>query len=308
MKRIAAALILAVSQGLAQTPAVRGPVLGYIFDPGVHAIRPVLGVPGAAILGQPLDLGEPVDRAIISPRQDLAFAVASSDSRVLTVSLPSGAVEACECTPGPDRMVFSPSGDAAALYYAADSRVLVLRGAKAGFDLSLLLGEVTALAVSDAGDLLAAFSNGVYYFVQGGEPRLALSLSRASALAFFSKSSDALVADDIDNRLYVIRDSGGRAEARLAATDGDGISGPIAVLAVGSSKVLTANSKSGVITISDLAAGTTSAIECGVPPDDLQPLNGSVYRLTAPSSGPVWLLDGDSAGARVVFVPREGKP
>ncbi len=237
MKRILAALILTVSQGPAQTPAVRGPMLGYIFDPGAAAIRPVPGIPGAAMLGQPLDLGEPISRAAISPRQDLALAVASSDSRVLVVSLPSGAVEACECAPGPDRMVFSPGGDAAALYYAADSSVRVLRGAKdgSGFDLSLLPGELTALAVSDAGALLAAFSDGssgtVYFLEPGREPRLALSLSRASALAFLAGSTDALAADDIDNRLYLIRDPGGRADTALAATAENGIDGPVAVLA-----------------------------------------------------------------------------
>ncbi len=285
--------------------------MGYIFDPGAAAIRPVPGIPGAAMLGQPLDLGEPISRAAISPRQDFALAVASSDSRVLVVSLPSGAVEACECAPGPDRTVFSPGGDAAALYYAADSSVRVLRGAKAapggGFDLSFLPGALTALAVSDAGALLAAFSDGssgtVYFLEPNREPRLALSLRRASALAFLAGSTDALAADDLDNRLYLIRDPGDRADVTLAAAAGDGIDGPVAVLAAGNSRALTANSKSGVITITDLAAGTSSAIECGVPPGDLQLLNGSVYRLTAPSSGPIWLLDGDSPGARVVFIP-----
>jgi hypothetical protein len=263
------------------------------------------------MLGQPLDLGDAIESAAISPRQDLALAVASSDSRVLVVSLPSGAVEACECAPGPDRMVFSPSGDAAALYYGADSTVSILRGAKAapggGFDLSLLPGELTALAVSDAGALLAAFSGGssgtVYFLEQGNEPRLALSLNRASALAFFAESRDALAADDVDNRLYVIRDTGGRAEVALAATATDGIDGPVGVLALESSRALTANSKSGVITITDLAAGASSAIACGAPPGDLQPLSGSVYRLTAPSPGPIWLLDGNSPDARVVFIP-----
>jgi hypothetical protein len=66
--------------------------------------------------------------------------------------------------------------------------------------------------------------------------------------------------------------------------------------------VLTANSQSGSITITDLASGVSSTVECGCTPGGLEPLNGSVYRLTA-AAGPIWLLDGDAPGARVVFVP-----
>lgn len=305
-----AALILVVCPGFGQAPAVRGPVLGYVFDSGV--IRPVLGMPGAALLGQPLDLGRSIDRAAVSPRQDLALAVASSDSSVLVVSLPSGAVVACECASGPDRIVFSPRGDAAALYYAAGSSVRVLRGADAKlagvFDLSLFQGKLTALAVSDAGEVLAAFSaddgssGNIYFLKPGSDPRLALSLRHASAAVFLSGSTDAVAADDLDDRIYVVRDPGGSTAVTVTATAADGIDGPVAVRAIGNSRVLVANSHSGTITITDLAGAGSSAIECGCTPSVLEPLSSSAYRLTT-APGPIWLLDGDGSGARVAFIP-----
>jgi len=284
-------------------------MLGYVFDPGAAAIRPILGIPGAATLGTPLEVSEPIARAVISPQQDFALAVAASDSRVLAVSLPSGTAEGCQCAPNPDRILFSPRGDAAALYYSGDARLHVLprAGAVQGgdFDLALFPGELTALAVSDSGAVLAAFSNGsagtVYFLESGREPGLALSLSRASALAFLPASSDALATDDVDDRLYLIRDPGGRVEVTLAAAAGDGLKNPTAVLGLERSRALTA--AGGGIVITDLAAGASSAIECGFAPLDLQPLGGSVYRLAAPSPGAMWFLDGDAPGARVFFVP-----
>ncbi len=308
MKRILIALILAVSNGSAEGPAVRGPVLGYFFDPGAAALRPILGIPGAATLGQPLDLGELIQKAVVSPNGELALAVAASDFRVLAVRLPSGAVEACQCPRGPDRIVFSPDGNLAALYYASESSITVLRGAKSegAFDLSLMPGKPTALAVSDSGAVLAAFTSSessgtVHFFEPGGEPRLTLSLSRASALAFLPGSTDALVADDMENRLYLLRDPGGRAEAALVASASDGINGPVAVLAAGGQRALTANARS--VTITDLLAGTSSVVECGCAPDDLQPLKDSVYRITRPAPGPIWLLDSQPAGSSAAFVP-----
>ena len=35
----------------ANNSAMQGPVTGYIFDPGIRAIRQVTGMPGAAYLG-----------------------------------------------------------------------------------------------------------------------------------------------------------------------------------------------------------------------------------------------------------------
>src|SRR2546421_9030504 len=52
---------------------IGGPVLGFIPDAGGTAIRPVLGIPGASILGERLELTVDIRGALISPKQDYAI-------------------------------------------------------------------------------------------------------------------------------------------------------------------------------------------------------------------------------------------
>ena len=54
------------------------PALGYAYDPGVRAIRSILGIPGAAVLGAPLRLGFLPRAAAVAPRQNYALAVSAA--------------------------------------------------------------------------------------------------------------------------------------------------------------------------------------------------------------------------------------
>src|ERR1051325_3269137 len=75
------ALVLAAVPCLpAQTSQINGPVSGYVFDAAVHALRPILGLPGSSLLGRPLSLGFDVASAFVAPRQDFAFVVAADGS------------------------------------------------------------------------------------------------------------------------------------------------------------------------------------------------------------------------------------
>ena len=52
LKTISLLLVLAPAATLAQDGArVDGPVAGFVFDADRHALRPILGVPGASYLG-----------------------------------------------------------------------------------------------------------------------------------------------------------------------------------------------------------------------------------------------------------------
>jgi len=46
-----------------------GPRLGLVFDRAAGGLRPIGGIPGAAITGEPLALGFTISRAEISPRR-----------------------------------------------------------------------------------------------------------------------------------------------------------------------------------------------------------------------------------------------
>src|SRR5713226_8978568 len=64
-------------------PAVGGPVLGYVLDPQLQAIRPVNGVLGAAHLGAPLDLSFPIESAAFSSRSEFALVGSAADDHAV---------------------------------------------------------------------------------------------------------------------------------------------------------------------------------------------------------------------------------
>jgi len=67
---LAAGGVLAAQQG-----SLSGPVAGFIYDSPGHALRPVQGVPGASLIGDPINLGLDLAAAYVAPRQDSAFVV-----------------------------------------------------------------------------------------------------------------------------------------------------------------------------------------------------------------------------------------
>ena len=72
--------------------SIEGPHLGLVFDASHKALRPILGIPGAAILGQPLDLGVELHKTAVSPRQDFALATEGEHNRVVVLIIGRKAV------------------------------------------------------------------------------------------------------------------------------------------------------------------------------------------------------------------------
>ncbi len=138
-------LCLAAPLALAQQGRVEGPVTGYVFDGQAQVLRPVLGIPGASVLGDPVNLGAGLASGAVSPRLDSVIAVAT-DGTFHIYTLNAGAaseVPANGIPFVPERVVFSPTGSAAALYGGGRIQVVTgLPGApKPGnnFDISALL-------------------------------------------------------------------------------------------------------------------------------------------------------------------------
>src|SRR5215831_9744405 len=52
-----------------QEPArLSGPVIGFVFDGSARALRPILGIPGASLVGNPLDVGFALESGFVAPR------------------------------------------------------------------------------------------------------------------------------------------------------------------------------------------------------------------------------------------------
>ena len=158
--QIVSAVLLAGVAAAQTGTALSGPTMGLVFDSSQSALRPIRGIPGAATMGDAVNLGIPLASATVSPRQDFALALRTDDSSVVLARAGGASAAVPGARPAPALMVFSPAGTTAALYDSGAGRVQVLTGlpdaaaVQSDVDISALAGPVAALAVDDAGTSL----------------------------------------------------------------------------------------------------------------------------------------------------------
>lgn len=295
---------------------IGGSTLGFVFDSGRHQLRSVLGMPGAAFIGEALSAEREISGAVISPQQN--YALVTSDDRLGLVRLSAVriplAIEPVSDR-APDAIALSPTGAAAALFYAADNCAEVLTGLpdapavlrRACF--SGFAGSLSALAVSDDGaavlaGLGSADAEAVLAAETGGNARQLLS-AHVAAAAFFARGGDAVIADAAGNAIYLLRDVAGAAAVSLLAGAAEGISGPAAVAASEDRRfAVVSNAGAGNVAVIGLSGQGVKLVSCACVPSRLERMSGdSVYRLNEFSGGPLWLFDGDAGEPRIVFVP-----
>ncbi len=272
---------------------IQGPGLGLVFEERTGSLRPVLGIPGAARLGEPIDIGARLARAVVSPRQDAAIGVTAEGAAIGIRLSPAGAVtQDLGAASGP--IAFSDDGGAAAI---AGGGITLWRTGESFEPAGRvdIEGEITALALSGDGALLAALANGAVQLLEPGQPPVTVgSVRHASAAAFVPGSRDAIVTDDAGDIVYLLRSGAFFAIADQAA----GVAGPVAA-AVSSGRALVANAKTGAVLSIRLSDGAAETSDCGCRPSRLDPtLENGVF----------WLADGlvfddQPAGRRVWFVP-----
>jgi hypothetical protein len=308
-----------------QQGPIRGPMLGYVFDPDSAGIRPLLGIPGASYVGNTLPIGFTPEFVEVSPNHDYALGVEAGTGELFRIDLRPelpAAERLTAATSGVDRIFYSPSGKAVALYYRQPKQVEILTGlpdeaSRLGrIDLAGMPGVLTALAVSDDGKTLAAASSqgdGGSLFVGGpGEDlRLVGPLGSASALSFLNDSLDLLVADLGRNEVVRIRNIKAGAEWTVLASRQDGLDQPVAVSASRDNTMAFAvNSADHRIAWMPLSGGPVEFLDCPCKATGLNALtSGSVFRLTSTSIAPMYMLDarpqgdGLSGRPRVLFIP-----
>jgi DNA-binding beta-propeller fold protein YncE len=306
-------LCLAAPLVHAQQGRVDGPVAGYVFDGAAHGLRPVLGIPGASVLGDPINLGIDLASATVSPRLDSVIAVAADGSFHFFTLNAGAASEAIVngIAASPERVVFSPSGTAAALY--AGRRIQVVTGLPAApasgstFDLTPLLtlpdrrghsALTGSFAVSDDGALvLAALGAGVQLFGTGSVRQIVTA--RNAVVAFAPGSHDAAVAGI---GVTLVKDVGNAAAQQVVAPDDATQTAVGVAFSADGGKLYLATATAQGVSAFDLSAGTRSLIPCDCTPAGIAGM-GNLYRLNEVGSAPLWLLDTTSSGPRIVFVP-----
>jgi hypothetical protein len=314
--QIAMAVLLAGIASAQAGPALSGPTLGLVFDSSQSALRPIRGIPGAASLGDPVNTGFRLASATVSPQQGYALALRADDSSVVLVR--AGAATSSTAVTGarhaPALMVFSPAGTAAALYDSGAGRVQILTGlpdavaVQSDVDISALAGPVAALAVDDAGSSLflaagAAETVSLYRIAADGSSQFLASFRSVAALSLSSTGRDALLADSTAGAVYLIRDLRGAGRIEMIASGSDGLGAPVAVASDSAGRIFVAD-QAGNVTILDRSHGSVLSLACGCVPTGLFRLSGSAtFRLTEPSTAPMWVLDASGANPRVVAIP-----
>lgn len=302
--------LLAAAPGYSQNGSVAAPAMGYAFDANAAAIRPLRGIPGASLLGDPLDPGFAISLAAISPRQNFALAVSSTDSRLRLVPLSGGNAGSLpdSALTAPDRIFFSPSGSAALLLQ--NGRLQALSGlpdhaAVREIDLSSLTATPSAVAVSDDGALVALAGEGSAWAVDAGGSSFQLALPGVTAALSFGINSHDLIAVSGTGDVHVVRHPGSDSDYRLIHAADEQTAGAIAARfsADGARAFLvSADGTAAAITVD---TGAVATISCGCRATSLDPLNSrDLFRLTSAGQSVLMLFDGSGdAGPKVWFVP-----
>jgi hypothetical protein len=318
-------MVLATSGWLAgQQGKLSGPVTGFVFDGSGRVLRPVQGVPGASLLGDPVSFGFDLAAVYISPRQDSALVVGADQSLHLFL-LNAGApteVSLGGVTGAPQQVVFSPSGTAVALVASGTARVMtglpgsptlagtvrvpstgtVSTGARP------ILLSTAAFALSDDGMYLLTVAQGSARLLSiHGQDRRLIAAQAGALVAFAAGAHDAAVVDSVAG-VTLIRDAAGTAGTQVLAAPDDGLAGPAGLAFSRDGHTLyVASATAQSVAAFNLAAASRTAIGCACTPAMLAPM-GNVFRLTEMSSGaPFWLLDGGANPPRTVFVPALGE-
>jgi hypothetical protein len=306
-------LIFAISTGFAaQNASVATPALGFAFDSTVKAIRPIRGIPGAALLDDAIDLGFPIVSAAIAPRQNFAV-VTLEDSTIRLVRFSNGGANSeslDSAMASPDRVVLSSGGRTLLLYqnsgHLQTFTGLPERAVAQEWNIPPLAAPPAVLAVTDDGALIVMATGGLdsdpvwLLASDGGASQLSVPGSIA-ALAFRSNSHHLLtVAANGD--LYLIRSAAHDAPYRMFHA---GASDAVAVqFSSDGARAYTVDA-GGSFSVVDLDSGSNTQISCGCRAAALEPLNAqNLFRATSVSDLPVMLFDASRLDPRVWFVPR----
>jgi hypothetical protein len=288
------------------------PVLSFVPD-GTGALRPLIGVAGAATIGAPLELGLSVVQLAIPPDHDYILATAEEIQSPIWLQLHEGtpAIRSLDGVSNIDRIAISPTGSAAAFLSESDGRIYSFVNlsrsplAVSNFEIGGL-GPTTAFAITDDGQTgLWGTSDGVsgsvFVLKALQQPRLIASTTHPSAIQFLLNGDSAIIADDIENEILWFSNG----QVSTIATAADGILAPSA-LAVSrdNRKIFVGSSKAASVTKIETFTTVGEPVYCNCTLTGLYPTNtDSVFRLNTFTGRPILLFDGSLATSRITYVP-----
>jgi hypothetical protein len=284
---------------LAQPLRLGGPSSGYVYDERTHALRPVIGVAGAALLGQ-ASLG-PAEFAAAAPSG--AWVYVLRDGVSIFLYAPPGA-EPVEFTHaallgGADRIVWS-----------RDARWAVLQSSEQGLIQRVALRETVVephaplecacrvLAVSPSGGEIIAAAAGELISVSETGAIARLAVMEAPSAAIFSRDATTLYAADAASGRVLAFRGGARSMEFAAGAEG---AQPVGLALSSDDEFLFVADRAAaaVRLIETRTAGLAGEIALERPPAGLELLREDLFLVRgAPGAAELYLLD---ARRRAVF-------
>ena len=313
--QIAGLVCMVAGLACAQEGKVSGPISGIVFDHTSRQLRPVLGIPGASLLGEPIALGLETSSAWVAPLQNAAF-VAGSDGKLHWFRFDAGTAQEVplwDGTPAPQAVVFSPSGTAAAL--VAGNRVQIVKGLPGspvqagGVDLPVnhearpVVRRLTLAINDDASYLLFGAGGEVRLLGISGENRKLADTSGPAFVAFAPGKAGGAVVDTRGAGLVLFRDLEGAGNPETIAALDERIASTSGVTFSGDGKrVFLSNGSGRGVDVLDLTSSARSTVACACSPAGITRM-GNLFRLNEPGAEPLWVFDPSAAEPRIVFVP-----
>ena len=303
---VLSALVLAGSAAAqSSSTTVTGPVLGLVFDAGAQTVHTLMGIPASSQLGGTLD-GTPLSAVAIASGQAYALALEDGTGAALLVSQ-SGRQPLAGVRSGAQLAAVSERGTAAAVYFGDTGKASILTGLP---DAPQILRDVTldgapsALAVSDDGANLAAVisvaanQTTVFSYAADGAGQALLSDPQFTSLEFVPGSTALLMTTQ--SAVYLYQSGQG---LQLLTDQRDGVTNVVGAAGSSDGTRVFIGMQSGQVAVRDLAASTQTLLSCSCQPAGMWRLRGkAVFRLNELGAGPLWVVDGDAATPRILFV------
>jgi WD40 repeat protein len=312
-RRITTLAIIAAAPAIltAQTAKWSTPTLGYLYDSDSKAIRVLSGIPGAASLDGGLSVPDKLEQAAISPNGKYAIAAIKDSGSLSLITWSTDAVTSATLDGTPasaDLVAFSNSSAVAAILSRDAQTIQIWTGLP---DQPFLARQVAAvdlstLAVSDDGALLAGANTSSVFLIGGDQPKL-IANGGPYALTFLKDSHDLAIADQTADQISLLTEPDCDVKTQALAGSADGVAQVAALAVSGDGAVLVAANLRGksVLTI-DLTSKLSTLTQCDCQAEGLYRAQGNaVFRLTNSLDNPISVFDGDT-GPRVVIIPAGG--
>jgi hypothetical protein len=307
----------AVSGWAQSTAGVAGPVTGFIFDAQSGAVRPMLGIPGAAYLGQLVVTG--LNSASVAPDGSAALAVQQLGRLVLYTGLRGANPPVALSVPGAiaaaDHFAWATNGtgSAAAVYCSRTGKAQILSDlaqspvASAPIDLSGLPGTVTAMAFDGQRLIVGVASNeagGIYLASpSSGIQRIAHAVSPS---AINLAGASLYFADNQAQQIWQVQSYAGTPAAVLFSNDSS-ISSPAGLqLSADGQRLYSVNAGNRTLSIYDIVSRSpVQSLDLNFTPTRLDLFgDSSTFLLNGTGQGPLYVVrDGGAGKAAVYFVP-----